>query len=193
MKRSWKRGKRVIDEKSAYIMANMMKGVIERGTGHRARALKRPVAGKTGTSNDHMDTWFIGYTPQWVGGAWVGLDLKEMIGKEETGGRTAAPVWIDFMNKFLPYYEEQSRKQLLAQAKAEAKRLGLEQQQLDSEALDFRVPDGVEPVWIDRSSGLLANERNESALLEYFVAGTEPRERFAPEGANEDYLSAFDL
>ena len=80
---------------------NLLQGVVERGTGWRARALKRPVAGKTGTTNNLNDAWFIGYVPGLVAGVWVGYDDERPLGKNETGSRAAAPIWVRFMKEAL--------------------------------------------------------------------------------------------
>ena len=89
--------KQVISPETAYLITSMLESVVERGTGKGARGLGRPVAGKTGTSNDFQDTWFMGYTPEMLTGVWVGFDEKRSLGDKETGGRVAAPIWVDFM------------------------------------------------------------------------------------------------
>ena len=76
-------------------------GVVTEGTGWRVRALKRPAAGKTGTTNDLRDAWFMGYTPDLVTGVWVGYDDSREMGKGETGSRAASPIWLDFMQGVL--------------------------------------------------------------------------------------------
>lgn len=86
---------------TSYLMVRMMRNVVERGTGTRLLALKRPVAGKTGTTNDEMDTWFIGYTPDHIAGVWVGYDILKRLGPGEQGGRTAAPVVLEYMQDVL--------------------------------------------------------------------------------------------
>jgi penicillin-binding protein 1A len=137
---------RVIDEDDAYIMASMMKGVVERGTATILRQLGRPMAGKTGTTNDQMDGWFVGYTPDWVGGVWVGFDQKKTIGRMETGGRVAAPVMLYFMKDFLA----------------------------GKPPIDFPLADGVVPVPIHLDTGLPTSYDDPSAFIEYFKSGTEP-------------------
>lgn len=167
--------RRVVDENSAFIMAHMMKGVVERGTGYRVRSLGRPVAGKTGTSNDQMDAWFLGYTPEWACGVWVGFDTKQSIGPKETGGVVSAPIWLYLMEPFLKYQDEKKHAALIADAKAESKRLGLPYQEPKPPTpLDFPVPTGVDPYWIDRSSGLGVEPGTPGAILQYFRKGTEP-------------------
>jgi penicillin-binding protein 1A len=82
-------------------MTHLLQGVVQHGTGQRAKVLGRPVAGKTGTSSDYSDAWFIGYTPSLLAGVWVGFDDKTSLGKNETGARAALPIWISFMDKAL--------------------------------------------------------------------------------------------
>ena len=93
---------RVISPESAFVMTDILKGVIEEGTGRRARKLGRPAAGKTGTSNDLKDAWFIGYTPSILTGVWVGYDDDDItLGGDETGGHAACPIWLYFMEEYL--------------------------------------------------------------------------------------------
>ncbi|HBZ56039.1 MAG TPA: penicillin-binding protein [Syntrophobacteraceae bacterium] len=92
----------VLSPETAFIMTNIMQGVIEEGTGRRARKLGRPAAGKTGTSNDIKDAWFMGYTPSVLTGVWVGYDDVDIsLGKGETGGHAACPIWLYFMEDYL--------------------------------------------------------------------------------------------
>lgn len=168
---------KVIEPAPAFLMAHMMKGVIERGTAQSLKKLGRPVAGKTGTTNDHMDAWFIGYTPEWVAGIWVGFDAKRSLGKAETGGRVAAPVFLDFMTEFLG----------------------------DSPILDFTPPEGVVPLAVNVNSGLPVSPNSEGAFIEYFAVdgsggiGSDPSlGRFAvpftPQSyEGEDYLTNSDF
>ncbi|MCL4146371.1 UNVERIFIED_CONTAM: hypothetical protein GTU68_020467 [Idotea baltica] len=138
---------KVLSDEDAFIMANMMKGVVERGTAQRVKALGRPVAGKTGTTNDQMDAWFIGYTPEWVAGVWVGNDVKKTLGKYETGGKAAAPAFIYFMEQFLK----------------------------DAPIIDFNIPNGVIPVSVNSITGRLTDQSDPNVFVEYFKSGTEPR------------------
>jgi membrane carboxypeptidase/penicillin-binding protein len=167
--------RQVISENSAFVMANMMKGVVDHGTGYKIKELGRPVAGKTGTSNDQMDTWFIGYTPSWVCGVWVGFDQKKQIGPKETGGVVAAPIWLYFMRDFLEHSAFMSADGSEREAKSEAEKLGIEYVPVQmTEQLDFSVPEGVEPFWIEKSTG--AKQSQGHGFLEYFIKGTEPEE-----------------
>ena len=92
---------RVISPQHAFIMTHLLEGVVQHGTGQRAKVLKRPIAGKTGTSSDYTDAWFIGYYPFFLTAVWVGFDEKTSLGKDETGARAALPIWISFMSKAL--------------------------------------------------------------------------------------------
>jgi penicillin-binding protein 1A len=94
-------GERVMSEQQAFVMTSMLQGVVRRGTGTRAKVLNRPVAGKTGTTNDFIDAWFVGYSPTLVAGVWVGIDDREPLGNKEAGGRAALPIWIEFMQQAL--------------------------------------------------------------------------------------------
>jgi len=86
---------------TAYVITHMLRGVVERGTGQAAKALGRPVAAKTGTTNDYSNAWFIGYTPRLATGVWVGYDRPRSLGKDETGSRVAVPIWTTFMGRVL--------------------------------------------------------------------------------------------
>ncbi|MGD8352434.1 MAG: PBP1A family penicillin-binding protein [Nitrospirota bacterium] len=142
------RGKRVLDEQTAFLINSMLQDVVSHGTGWRARALRRPVAGKTGTTNEYRDAWFLGYTMDMMAGVWVGYDDMSPLGEDETGSRAAAPVWVDFMKTVSANYEPK----------------------------EFPVPEGITTRIIDRETGLLANRWTDDPLLEYFKEGTEPRE-----------------
>lgn len=152
--------KKIIDDDHAFIMANTMKGVVESGTAQVVKALGKPVAGKTGTTNDQMDAWFIGYTPEWVGAVWTGFDKKQNIGPKETGGRIAAPIFLNVMQEVLK----------------------------DSPPLDFEISDNAIPVWINKENGRLA-EAGGSSFLEYFILGTEPRRGSEAQAAQSEYLA----
>jgi penicillin-binding protein 1A len=140
--------KKVIDMDTAYIMTNMMESVVQSGTGQRIKALKRPVAGKTGTTNNLFDAWFLGYTPRYTTGVWVGMDQEASLGKGETGSRTASPIWLDFM-----------------------------QQALEGKpARTFTVPEGIVFAKIDAKTGLLPIKESEKTIFECFKEGTLPTE-----------------
>jgi membrane carboxypeptidase/penicillin-binding protein len=170
------RAKRVLPEQHAFIMAHMMKGVVQRGTARQLLALNRPVAGKTGTTNDQMDAWFIGYTPRYACGVWVGFDNKKEIGPKETGGRVSGPIWLKFMSEYLDHREQLTYGLKLIEAKKEAQELGIAfQPPQSSSAEDFPVPEGVEPYFVDRHTGAETTKSNPNAILEYFVSGTKPQ------------------
>jgi len=138
----------VIKPETAYLTTYLLKGVIERGTGWNARELGRPAAGKTGTTNDFRDAWFIGYTPLLVAGVWVGYDNESNIGDKETGARAALPIWLDFMKK------------------AHSGR----------ETEDFAAPAGIIFKQIDPRTGLLSTENCRQSVREAYLPGTEPRQ-----------------
>ncbi len=137
---------RVMSEQTAYLITSMLEGVVQSGTGRVVRGLGRPVAGKTGTTNDQRDAWFIGFTPELVTGVWVGYDDERTLGPSGTGGRMAAPVWLEFMRG----------------ATAE------------HEISDFAMPDGIVCVNIDRETGQRASLESDNPYLECFKEGTEP-------------------
>ena len=140
--------KKVIDMSTAYIMTNIMESVVKSGTGWRLKALKRPVAGKTGTTNNLFDAWFLGYTPRFTTGVWVGLDQEAPMGKGETGSRAASPIWLDFMKHALE----------------------------GKPARTFNVPEGIVFAKIDAKTGLLPIEESEKTIFECFKEGTVPTE-----------------
>ena len=90
-----------VSPETAYVVTHMLRGVVERGTGQAAKALGRPVAAKTGTTNDYSNAWFIGYTPRLATGVWVGYDRPRSLGKDETGSRVAVPIWVSYMGRVL--------------------------------------------------------------------------------------------
>jgi penicillin-binding protein 1A len=140
--------KQTLSPETAYLITSILKTVIQRGTGRRAAALGRPAAGKTGTTNDQMDAWFVGFTPELLAGAWVGFDEKKTLGKEETGGRAAVPIWLEFMQAATAKLPDD----------------------------DFPIPPGVSFVNIDAKTGSRASPGDEEILLECFRRGSEPQE-----------------
>ena len=85
----------------ARIITSLLQSVVEEGTAKKVRSLRRPTAGKTGTTNNYIDAWFLGYTPKLLTGVWVGKDDVEPLGKNETGSRAALPIWLDYMKRAL--------------------------------------------------------------------------------------------
>jgi penicillin-binding protein 1A len=136
----------VISPALAYQMVNILTGVVERGTGQRARVIDKPLAGKTGTTDDSRDAWFIGFTPDLVVGVFVGFDQPRSLGDEEHGASAALPIFIEFMQAALK----------------------------DQPATPFRVPPGVRLVRVDAETGLLAGPNTQVAILEAYMPGTEP-------------------
>jgi penicillin-binding protein 1A len=94
-------GREALSPEMAYVVTHMLRGVVERGTGQGAKALGRPVAAKTGTTNDYSNAWFIGFTPRLATGVWIGYDRPRSLGRDETGGRTAVPIWTAYMARAL--------------------------------------------------------------------------------------------
>ncbi len=146
----------VIDPKTAFLVTSMLEDVVNYGTGKRARALKRPISGKTGTTNDYKDAWFIGYTAELGAGVWVGFDDMRSLGDKETGSRAALPIWISFMKDALD----------------EIAPFGGEKRQ---EIKDINVPEGIVTTLIDPLTGLLATKDTEN-MVEFFKEGTVPVE-----------------
>ncbi len=141
-------GDKIIEKSTAYIMTSLLQGVVQHGTGWRVKALHRPVAGKTGTTNDLHDAWFLGYTPRYVTGVWVGFDEGRPLGVDETGSRAASPIWVEFMQAILK----------------------------DKPVQGFQVPDGVVFAKIDAETGLLAIPESKQTVFECFKEGTVPNE-----------------
>ncbi|MCP3939989.1 MAG: PBP1A family penicillin-binding protein [Desulfobacteraceae bacterium] len=147
--------KKVIDMSTAYIMTNIMESVVQSGTGRRMKALKRPVAGKTGTTNNLFDAWFLGYTPRYTTGVWVGLDQEAPLGKGETGSRAASPIWLAYMQNALEGKPTRT----------------------------FNVPEGIVFAKIDAKTGLLPIEESKKTIFECFKEGTLPTEYTPKPGA----------
>ncbi|PLY03522.1 MAG: penicillin-binding protein [Desulfuromonas sp.] len=138
--------RRVISPETAYLITNIMESVVREGTGWRAKAIDRPSAGKTGTTNDLKDAWYIGFIPQLACVSWVGYDQERPLGKSETGSRAAAPAWVAFMQEAVKQYPVEN----------------------------FRVPDTIEFHPIDKENGLLLAEDDDKAYYEVFAPGTAP-------------------
>lgn len=184
----------VISANSAFLMSNLLRGVVEHGTGYRIKELGRPAAGKTGTSNDQMDAWFVGFTPDWAAGIWTGFDQKKEIGDKETGGRVAAPIFLYAMREFLALQDKLRYEKLVEESRKEAERLGIEYTPPPPiEPLDFSVPEGVDPYWINKGSGLLSEKGAPGAFYEYFLKGTEPRTSSPEEADTTSYLESPEL
>jgi penicillin-binding protein 1A len=94
-------GREALSPETAYVVTHMLRGVVDRGTGQAAKALGRPIAAKTGTTNDYSNAWFVGFTPRIATGVWVGYDRPRSLGRDETGSRVAVPIWVAYMAKVL--------------------------------------------------------------------------------------------
>ena len=156
---------KVIEKNTAYIMTSLLESVVKQGTGHRAKALNRPVAGKTGTTNNLHDAWFVGYTPRYITGTWVGFDEAQPLGKGETGSRAASPIWIEFMQDVLK----------------------------DKPVRVFQVPEGVVFSKIDAETGLLPIPESKKTIFECFKEGTIPKEYTPKPDAINDSAQFFKL
>jgi penicillin-binding protein 1A len=156
----------VADPGSAYQMVQMMEGVVQRGTGTAVKAVDRPIAGKTGTTNDYRDAWFVGFTPDLAAGVYVGYDTPDSLGKDQTGGHVAAPIFRDFMIAALA----------------------------NMPPADFRIPPGLRLYRVDPASGLPA-AGNGPAIDEAYKPGTAPGQRRAPstEAKSEEESTAEDM
>jgi penicillin-binding protein 1A len=139
---------KVISGQNAFIMNHLLQGVVQHGTGQRAKVLGRPIAGKTGTSSDYSDAWFIGYTPSLLTGVWVGFDDKTSLGINETGARAALPIWISFMD------------QVLKSTPVET----------------FTPPKGIKLVKVNIETGLPSDGDSTETITEAFIDSTIPWE-----------------
>jgi penicillin-binding protein 1A len=143
----------VLPPEQAYLVTDMLRAVVLEGTGSAARSLGRPVAGKTGTTNDQADAWFVGFSPEIATGVWVGFDEVKFLGRGETGAHAALPIWIDYMRAALA----------------------------ERPIRDFAAPANDRIVWarIDKETGLLASTDSSATIFQSFVAGSEPTETAA--------------
>jgi penicillin-binding protein 1A len=137
----------IISPQTAFLITHLLEDVVQHGTGWRARSLGRPVAAKTGTTDQFMDAWFIGYTPELISGVWVGFDEERSLGENETGARAASPIWVTFMSKILK----------------------------DKPKKDFPIPEGIEFIKIDPKTGQVS--LGKEGILECFREGTEPTQK----------------
>ena len=137
---------RILDARTAYQLVSMMEGVIREGTGRRIRSLGIPLGGKTGTTNDAADAWFIGFSPDLVVGVFVGFDQPRSLGQGEEGSSVAVPIFKDFMETALK----------------------------DQPGIPFRVPGGIRLVRVNADTGLLMQPGDRNVIFEAFIPGTEP-------------------
>ncbi|MEK7235207.1 MAG: PBP1A family penicillin-binding protein [Nitrospirota bacterium] len=137
----------VISKETAYGITNMMEDVIQKGTGQAAKSIGRPIAGKTGTTNDFINAWFIGGAPNLVAGIYVGFDDRRSLGETESGAHAALPIWINFMKEALKPLP----------------------------VMSFTIPEGVTFVNVDPATGLLDGEQEgQAGTVELFIKGSEP-------------------
>jgi penicillin-binding protein 1A len=147
---------RAISVQNAFIMTHLLQGVVQHGTGQRAKVLGRPIAGKTGTSSDYSDAWFIGYTPSLLTGVWVGFDDKTSLGKNETGSRAALPIWIYFMDQAL-------------------KNTPIE---------TLKPPKGITLIKVNIETGLPSDKDSPETIMEAFIESSIPWEKEGREKEN---------
>ncbi len=136
----------VYDKKLAYIMSNLMKGIVRHGTGRSARKISPYIGGKTGTTNNYVDAWFIGFSNNLVTGVWTGFDDNKTLGWGETGAKSALPIWKAFMKAGITKYGES----------------------------DFKIPEGIVNVFINKQTGKVQQSGQKDSFLEAFVENTEP-------------------
>ncbi|PLX39244.1 MAG: penicillin-binding protein [Hyphomicrobiales bacterium] len=141
----------VLDPMTAYQITSMMEGVVKRGTAPIVREVGKPVAGKTGTTNDERDAWFVGFSPDLAAGVYVGYDKPRPMGRGATGGHVAAPIFKNFMIAALS----------------------------DKPAVEFRVPQGINLIAINRRTGLRASPGGQDVILEAFKPGTGPPDTYS--------------
>jgi penicillin-binding protein 1A len=151
----------IIDPRTAYQIVSMLQGVVQRGTGVSVNAVGKPLAGKTGTSSEAKDTWFIGFSPDLAAGVFVGFDNPRTLGPHEQGAITAAPIFRDFMKGALA----------------------------STPPTPFRVPPGIEEVTIDWKSGNPVSAGTPGAITEAFKAGTAPGESNAPSATDDSAVN----
>ncbi len=155
----------LIKPETAYVMTTLLQGVVteEHGTGARARSLGRPVAGKTGTTNQYYDAWFMGFTSDIAAGVWVGFDQEKTLGKGEVGGRAALPIWTEYMkfaHEGIP-------------------------------AHNFNVPENIVYSSIDNETGKLSSSSSKSVVRQAFISGTEPTLLQDESGKDKDEQQEF--
>jgi penicillin-binding protein 1A len=137
----------VISQETAYLITNMMEDVIQKGTGQAAKVIGRPIAGKTGTTDEFINAWFIGGAPNLVTGIYVGFDDRRSLGETESGAHAALPIWVNFMKEALKAMP----------------------------VVAFTIPEGVTFVKVDPATGLLEGEQEgQASTVELFTKGSEP-------------------
>jgi penicillin-binding protein 1A len=140
----------VIRADTAFIVTNMLRGVVQRGTAAAAANINWPLAGKTGTVDNNTDAWFVGFDPFVTIGVWVGLDEKKPLGARETGAVAALPIWIDVMNAYISARPDK-----------------------DSPP-DFEAPGNIVYLTVDQATGAVLPQGTAGGFSEAFIAGTQP-------------------
>lgn len=154
----------ISDPRTAYQMVSILEGVVQRGTATRLKELNRPLAGKTGTTNDSKDAWFVGFSPDMVVGVYVGYDEPKQLGAKETGSSVAVPIFKDFMAQALK----------------------------DAPIIPFRVPAGIRQVQINSENGARARPGDKRVIWEAFLAGTEPTDKiYVLDGGGISLMSGY--
>jgi penicillin-binding protein 1A len=146
-------------------MSHLLQEVVQYGTATNAKVLKRKVGGKTGTTNEFVDAWFMGFSPELVTASWTGFDTPRTLGPGEVGSRAALPAWISYMNNALSVYKQD----------------------------EYPVPKGIVFVRMDPKTGAVAAPGNSNAVKEAFVEGTEPSQSRpgGPAGARSESNDFF--
>ncbi|TPW31235.1 penicillin-binding protein 1A [Pararhizobium mangrovi] len=155
----------VLDPMTAYQITSILEGVVQRGTASHGVHMDRPVAGKTGTTNDEKDAWFVGYTPDLVTGVYIGYDQPKPMGHGATGGALAAPVFNTFMNNALKGTKPQ----------------------------DFHEPQGLLAMRIDRKTGMAPTPGDQNVMTEFFKPGTGPSQTYSVIGMGDGMASGAQI
>ena len=150
---------------TAYQITSIMEGVVQRGTATVVRSVGKPIAGKTGTTNDEKDAWFVGYSPDIAVGVYMGYDKPQHIGRGATGGHLAAPIVADFLKVALA----------------------------DKPAVPFRVPSGIKLIRVDAKTGMRAGPGDTKVILEAFKPGTAPPDAYSVIGSTDQHAAGCRL
>ncbi len=152
-------GQVIISDTLAYMVTDLLQGVVKRGTGWRARALGMPVAAKTGTTNDYIDAWYVGYTADLAVGVWSGFDNPHSMGNNETGSGVSGPIWTEFMKNAKPYLAGNN----------------------------FEIPEDIVFVKVDEKTGQLPTANTSKTILEVFRNGEEPNAQTSGDSYIQEY------
>jgi penicillin-binding protein 1A len=140
----------VIRADTAFVMTNLLRGVVLRGTAEAARSIDWPLAGKTGTVDENTDAWFVGFDPDITVGVWTGLDEKKTLGRNETGAVAALPIWMEFMKAYIASRPDKDHRP------------------------EFQAPGNIVFLPVDERTGSVAGTEAPGAITETFIAGTQP-------------------